>query len=268
MYLIHYMDNILYILPYRHKNQHRRKNLLLTLNWITKIKKILSDNYELRLDICVVEQDKEISNTVPTDQITHIFIHNDGIFNKGWAFNVVVKQFPQYSYYGFCDADIITSNIPYFCGQLVHHCVKLHTKAFRPFNNRFDTDISDMVLINTVDNVINIPQNGLTKHGGLSFASNMIFMNKETYDQIGGWDEFFNGWGRYDDFITYKLKVICQLNEVCVDIDAIHLWHPITLDFSLNQKNVYLYDKYTKYDKNNLIKLVGGNTGSPRKFDK
>ena len=99
----------------------------------------------------------------------------------------------------------------------------------------------------------------LQKHDGLSFASNMIVMDKETYERIGGWEESFKGWGRYDDFVTHKLNVICQQTGLYATCDAVHLWHPITLDFSLNPENVTLYDKYTKLSQSELLRQIETN---------
>lgn len=253
---------ILYVIPFRGKNLYRKKNLKIVLQWTIKVKEYLSDNYGIIMDIFVVEQDREPHDQTPKDRLTHLFLVNNGIFNKGWGFNTVVKQLPTYQYYGFADADIIIPNIDTFCDQIADHCVVNPKKAFRPFNDRLDATLSDCALINTLDDlIINFPviKGKLQKHGGLSFASNMIFMSKETYDSIGGWDEIFRGWGRYDDFITHKLSFICQCNGIYSPIEAVHLWHPVTLDYSLNSENVHLYDKYIKYSKNDLLKLIDVN---------
>jgi len=57
------------------------------------------------------------------------------------------------------------------------------------------------------------------------------------------------------------MSFICQCTGVYSPIDAIHLWHPITLDYSLaaSQDNIHFYDKYTKYSKNDLLKLIDTN---------
>lgn len=253
---------ILYVIPFRGKNLYRKKNLKIVLQWIIKAKEYLFNNYKITMDICVVEQDREPYDQTPKDRLTYLFLVNNGVFNKGWSFNTVVKQLPTYRYYGFADADIIVPNIETFCDQIVDHCVTNPKKAFRPFNDRLDITLSDCALINTIDDLmINFPviKSKLQKHEGLSFASNMIFMSKETYDLIGGWDETFRGWGRYDDFITHKLSFICQCNGIYSSIEAVHLWHPITLDYSLNPENVHLYDKYIKYSKNDVLKLIDAN---------
>jgi hypothetical protein len=254
---------ILYVIPFRAKNLYRRKNLKLVLQWIATSQEYLKTNYDVDMDICVVEQDHEPSDQVPKEHIHHIFLYNDGPFNKGWGFNTAIKQMPNYQYYGFGDADIIVPQIDIFCDQIVEHTMVNPIKAFRPFNDRLDTLVSDCNLINTYGDLANkfpLMKSNFIKHGGLSFASNMIFMSKETYETIGGWDEIFRGWGRYDDFVTHKLSFLCQCNGIYAPCEAIHLFHPITMDFQLNPENVHLYDKYTKSSKNDLLKLIESNS--------
>lgn len=253
---------IVYIIPIRGNNPYRKKNLKVVLEWILTVKDFLDDNYGVSLDICVIEQDHEPRIRIQNDKVTHYFLNNPGTFNKGWGFNVVVKQLPNYQYYGFADADIVVPEISVFCEQLVQHCVVVPQKVFRPFGDRLDTNLVDVSIINHPDDLVKMlstMQPKLTRHDGLSFASNMIFMNKETYDQIGGWEESFRGWGRYDDFITYKLSFLCQLNEVYSPNPAIHLWHPVTLDYSLSSDNVLLYDKYLACNRDDLLKVVEKN---------
>lgn len=256
---------ILYVIPFRAKNTYRKKNLKITIDWIVAAKDYLKDNFDVTLDILIVEQDREPYDQMPTSKISHLFLNNNSLLNKGWGFNVAVKQNPSYQYYGFCDADIVVPDLETFCDQVVEHTIITPKKAFRPFTDRLNTVLSDCSLFNTYTDVVtnfNAVKGKLPKHGGLSFASNMIFMSHETYDEIGGWDEMFRGWGRFDDFITHKLAMICQCSNIYSPIPAFHLWHPVSLDFSLNQDNVHLYDKYIKYNKTDLIKLVSTNRKS------
>ena len=62
-------------------------------------------------------------------------------------------------------------------------------------------------------------------------------LHDQTIETIGGWDEGFRGWGFYDDFITFKLETICQCRGNYATFDVIHLWHPITTDYSLPNDN-------------------------------
>jgi len=253
---------ILYIIPYRGKNLYRKKNLKIVLEWISLVREYLRDNYDIPLDIYVVEQDKEPNEHGPHDGYNYKFLNNSGTFNKGWCFNVIVKENPDYDYYCFGDADIVCPDIETFCEVIIDHTIVFPKPAFRPFTDRLDTLNNDRQLFSSFCDLIKIYtsiKTKLQKHGGLSFASNMIFLSKQTFDTIGGWDEIFKGWGRYDDFITFKLSAICGCNNMLSSDVAVHLWHPTTIDYSLNAENVYLYDKYIKLNRDDLIKMVENN---------
>lgn len=246
---------ILYIVPFRGKNIYRKKNIKIVLQWLSNVKKYLMNNYSVVFDVVVVEQDREPCDQLVKEGFEHVFISNTGLLNKGWSFNVVVKQYPDYQYYGFADADIIVPNLSFFGDQLVEHCIVTPKSAFRPFTDRLDTGLTQCTAINSYADLARVYPNikpELTKHGGLSFATNMIFMTKETYDEIGGWDECFRGWGRYDDYVSHKLNVITHCLGCYSSTEAVHLWHPVTIDFSLNPDNVQLYDRYTKFDSSSL----------------
>jgi hypothetical protein len=253
---------MLYVIPFRGKNLYRKKNLLITIQWFKNVKKYLLQNYELEIDLCVIEQDREPCGIVPKEDIESIFVVNDGTFNQGWSYNVVVKQKPNYQYYIFSNADIIVPDYETFCDQLTDHCVVNPKPAFRPFNDRLNFSMSDCQTINTCDDAIKTYHNiraKLLKHEGLSFASNMIVMSSEIYEQIGGWDEMFRGWGRFDDFITHKLTFLCQCQAIYSPVVAVHLWHPITNEYILGPDNVKLYEKYIKYSKVDLLNLIENN---------
>lgn len=265
---------ILYIIPFRARNIYRKKNIKIVLQWIQLVKKSLNDNFGITLDIHIVEQDTESYDQLPKENVSHTILHNSSMFNKGWSFNVIVKQHPDYTYYGFSDGDIIVPDVDYFCESLVENTTISPKQAFRPFTNRMDTSVSDCASINSYEDIVSqYPsiKTKLSKHGGLSFASNMIFISKDTLNTIGGWDESFRGWGRFDDFITHKLAFLCQIQGVYGTYDAVHLWHPITIDYSMNPENITLYDKYTKYGKSELLNHIetnSQNNGNPDLYKK
>src|SRR5438132_9754212 len=76
---------ILYIIPYRAVNQSRVRNLKMSLQWVLKIKQSF-ERSSVSFDILVIEQDQTRRICKWPPQIQTMFIHNKGIFNKGWAF--------------------------------------------------------------------------------------------------------------------------------------------------------------------------------------
>ena len=65
--------NLLCVIPFRGKNLYRKKNIKLVLQWLVLAKDYLKSNYEINMDLCVVEQDRESYDQLPKDQVTHLF---------------------------------------------------------------------------------------------------------------------------------------------------------------------------------------------------
>lgn len=262
---------LLYVIAYRARNIYRKKNLHYVLEWIKSVKKQI-DQKKLVLDILIVDQESTQPIEPPSTEFHIIQLINVGLFNKGWGFNVAVKQYPSYDYYAFADADIIIPDVPMLCGELIEHCVNDPKPAFRPFNDRMDTETMTMQQCTGLDHLLKQHLDDklkLTKHLGLSFAANLIVMTRKIFEEIGGWDESFRGWGRYDDFLAHKLAIISQCSTILSPTPAIHLWHPITLDFSLNRENIQLYDKYITYSRDDLVQLINSkyaSNGDPQRF--
>lgn len=275
------MKDILYIICHRHRNHDRTRNLYVTLSWIKLVAQQLfklSNGY-ISLDVLVVEQDNSIKfNHELFPWVKYQFIHNDGIFNKGWGFNVGYQLFPKYSYYAFADNDLICPDIDKFCNLISHH-IKHKTKAFRPFSQCLDTthsqmdkifsdalttELSDSNTYNKItETLFKLYEKGkldLTNRQGINLAGGLVFIKRRVFRNINGWDENFKGWGRHDDFMTHTLLLLGECENIYGNVPFLHLWHPITLDFSLNQEAVLLYDRLIKLDKQQLKQVLDDNT--------
>jgi hypothetical protein len=259
------MTTVLYIIAHRSANQYREKNLNITLEWIDKVKKNFDNlsNKNLIFDIIIVEQDNtQRFNIQPWKHLVkYLWIFNSGSFNKGWAFNVTVKKYPNYNYYIFADNDLIFPNINGFCYQIIKNCLDKPQKGFRLFTQCLD--ISEQSLCNcqtlTLNDVIEkyynnqlISENRI----GLTFAGGMIAISRDLYFKVGGWDEEFDGWGRHDDFMTFKLLILGRCNPLICPLPVLHLWHPITDDFRLEQKTIDLYNRCINLTKEQLYERI------------
>ncbi len=267
------MVSILYIITYRECNHYRRKNLSYIYDWIKFVKTKLENTKQIIFDILVVDQNISENNKITNNyEDKYLFLYNKSVFNKGWSFNCAVNKYPNYTYYAFADADMLIPDIESFCKEIIEHCYENPKKSFRPFNSRFDTTLLDMQKHNNLNDIIlsfDAKTIHLTEHKGLSLASNIIFICNEIYNEVGGWDEQFRGWGRYDDFLGYKLIRISECETILSPLKAIHLWHPITLDFSLKQETINLYDKFIKYTHEQLVELIKTNiktNSNPNKY--
>jgi hypothetical protein len=264
---------ILYILTYRARNQYRIKNLGIVLQWLETVKNHLNKvDYKIQFDILIVEQDKETRINGVSDQVKTLFVQNNEPFNKGWSFNVIFKKYQDYDYYICSDADIIIPNVSLFCEEIKVHCVDEPKMAYRPFKKRMDMSVNDIKKCHSYSDIVSFAESSqlhLTEHHGLSFAGNLICLSNKMYSIIGGWEEQFSGWGRSDDFLSHKLDHIGLCEQIVGTTEAIHLWHPVTSDFSLKPNTIQLYDKLTSYDDIQLLEIVNKtkeSIGNPNKY--
>jgi len=97
--------------------------------------KYLKENYDISMDIFIVEQDREPYDQMPKENLTHLFIQNPVLSTKG-VFQCFVKQQSSYQYYGFADADIIIPAVDSFCDQIAEHTV-IKPRSIQTFTDRW-----------------------------------------------------------------------------------------------------------------------------------
>lgn len=202
---------ISYVIAYRESSLDRLRNLELVLKWIS--------SYEEDLDVIVVEQDYE-----PKLQLTGkfrfpvhtIFVRNNGLFNKSWAFNVGVK-FCKSDIIFFGDGDLLVNKSSF--KSAVKLLKNKKYQVVRPFMSCLDLDQATTESLNTEQ----LTFKGRPTREGLSICGGLTGFIKEALDQIRGWDERFEGWGGEDDYQSAKVKAwlkYCSLNGM-----ALHLHH-------------------------------------------
>ncbi len=59
----------------------------------------------------------------------------------------------------------------------------------------------------------------------MSFCGGLFLMRRGTYEDLGGFDERFLGWGGEDDAMTSKLSRLVKCSGVARNQIAYHLWH-------------------------------------------
>lgn len=66
----------------------------------------------------------------------------------------------------------------------------------------------------------------------------MIVMHRNMYEDIGGYDERFRGWGYEDDAFGYVLDALYGKPNRFDEFDVIHLWHPHPPETNFGQPNI------------------------------
>lgn len=265
------MKRVLYVIPHRARTYERQRNLEYCLQWLAKIKTSCAE--KCVFDILVVEQDEECRFTPPAG-VNHLFLKNKGIFNKCWAFNVAHLQFENYDYYAFGDNDIIVPDIEDFVTHLIKHCEESPKKVYQPYRELYQSLQADLQNCESYEEFSQRLSTGDVKTtacwSGLNLAGGLVVIAKDTLNQVNGWDEDFEGWGRHDDFMTHKLEKFLKCDPIRAPSLAVHLWHPIQPDFKLNQSAVDLFDKllqFTNDEMQNYIDEKRGLIGNVKKYE-
>lgn len=216
-----------YIIGYR-KNNEREKNLNIVLQYISKFN---IDNFE----IILVEQDKDskINFELPKN-CKHIFVFNDGNFNRSWGFNVGSK-FSKFEKIVFADSDLLIKleDLKFCLDKLDYF------DCINPKGKVLNLDKSEEDFINPKKFV---------ERGGTNFSGGICLFKKEKFNLINCWDEKIEGWGGEDDLMTYKInKMLCEKTISQYNFTIIHLFHEGIKVVPKNEKYYQENLKHLKY---------------------
>jgi GT2 family glycosyltransferase len=239
------------IISYKESGEDRRNNLKRLLNYLSWL---LNPDTE----IVIVEQDTEsridwLDKIKKHEQIKHVFVKNEGIFNKGWGYNIGVKE-SEGNYLVFNDSDMF---------------VKLETYRFalgllsqfdvvNPYKNIYYLDEENTEKY--VSNNYNVGIVTINKPTPVYVISGGIFMmRKDKYLQIKGFDEDCYGYGHEDDILDVKIKKMGLSVQTLNDF-AIHIHHQgITKNddyYSFQNVNKILYNEYVEMNEIELRKKI------------
>jgi hypothetical protein len=257
---------IAYIVGHRNSNDpNRLKNLLFVLKWLDILKKILI-KHNIILKIVVVEQDDfpKIKGMYDLETVTHIFVYNPELFNRGWGFNVGFKTVNA-DYYFFADNDIILEVrdiINVFLKCFKYEAVKPYFKIFDSTKEHIESSI-----FNTINEKNNEKWEKLfqqRKH--TCFGGGIVGLSKKAVYVVSGWDERFRGRGWEDYAFTAKLKLFLY-SRFSFKYTALHLWHELE-DPCIKKNNFELIKKYQSYDVHDYLKQIESaeNFGCPLKY--
>lgn len=203
-----------YIVGHRGDGE-RLENLLFTIKYISQI--------DLIDEIIIVEQsnsDSVLSKLNLPQKCKHIFLSHsfNWFYNRSWGFNVGYRH-SLGDYLIFSDNDIFM-NLEDLTSSL-KDCKNYD--AVNPYSKIIDTTSSEAkAIIETgIANVTN-----RSSRGGVNFAGGMCMFSRSAFEQIGGWDERFVGWGGEDEALCHKISKILQKDRYkTLDFTSFHLYH-------------------------------------------
>lgn len=198
------VDKVSYIIGFRESNAERLQALQFVL------RRIRRDFPEM--EVLVIEQDKNSKISFdPILKINHVFIFNEGLYNRSWAFNCAVKNTKK-EFFCFADADIILEKEGFL------KCVNA-LDSFDACTPNKET-ITNVAIDEDAPNQLRI----LNQRKLYSFAGGMLFITKLAFDKIGGWDERFEGWGGEDNAMSHL--IYNRLKSKTFGLTSYHIDHP------------------------------------------
>ena len=239
------------IISYKESGEDRKNNLKRLLNYLSWL---LTPDFE----IVLVEQDTEskidwLNEIKKHEYINHVFVKNDGIFNKGWGYNIGVKE-SKGDYLIFNDSDMFIKLDSYnFALNLLNQF-----DVVNPYKAIYylDTENTEKFInMNYNFGIINInkPLSVFVITGGI------FLMKKNKYLEIKGFDEDCYGYGHEDDILDVKIKKM-GLSIQTINDSAIHIYHQgITKNddyYSFQNVNKMLFNQYIEMDKIQLKKKI------------
>ncbi len=222
--------SLAYILTYRDDGSaERRLNLAAVLAWVSTLPDV---------EVVVVEQATRPSPAFERPaNVQWIFCANPGPFNKGWGLNVGAAACSS-PMLAFGDADVICVDAwPRAVQQLRHSA----TPIVKPYRHIVDLTPDESARVRAGEWHLRPqrPPSALPNREAqgeyVVFAGGLFLLQRSVFEQVGGFDERFLGWGGEDDAMTLRLMASgFPLIEVGT-APALHLWHPRSADTTVAQ---------------------------------
>ena len=232
------------ILSYKEENQRDKINLKKLLDYLSWI-------LNVQTELIIVEQGSvskiDWLDEVKKNQfIRHIFIKNDLLFNKGWGYNIGVKEAKG-------DYIIIHDINSYLKLQSYNSCVHLLNRfdIVNPYKRLYNLNEQDSDKFFSINYNFNVAIN--KKPNNVNDISDSIFMiRKDKYLYLKGFSETFNS--HYYQKLAFDSKInkldisVNYVNDVMLQI------YEEKVEYITNDK--YLYYLYNDLEVDELIELL------------
>ena len=230
------------IISFKQSDNDRGRNLRKLLPYLSSL--------ALDKEIIVVEQDSEskmdwLAGMEESKTVKHIFIKNNGIFNKGAGYNVGVRE-SRGEYLMFSDVDLFMKPSAYL-NMLPPLSLSSIVKPYTELYYLDKTD-SELFLSSDCDMDIVHREGIVSKHIYPSVISGGIFaIGREAFFTLNGFDERCAGYGYEDDILDTKIRragfKVENISDYCI-----HIYHDSIRD-GLNKGDEY----YSRFEQNKKL---------------
>ena len=208
------MQKISYIITHRSSCPYRIINLYGVTDYLLK--------NNPNIEIIVVEQDSKPSNIKLPALIKHYFVYNDGLFNRSWGFNVGFTH-ASHDVLVFGDNDVILQ--PSAIIESAKQCLTYGTTSPYPKGAIIDLSLEATQLFLSVPSLERAYRENKNNSRVGPYAGGALFMTREAFNTVGGWEERIKGWGGEDDHMTIKINTLLQQTHEIKSAFALHLYH-------------------------------------------
>jgi glycosyltransferase involved in cell wall biosynthesis len=205
----------------------------------------LQDLQRWRYRVVVVEQDRapQLEKTLAPLCDRYIFAYNPGPYNRGWAFNIgAALAGGNTGTLCLIDADFLVQ--PDFLSRGLRSVQDGH-RALLPYSKVIYMD--EVSTRRAIEARFNDPLKPLDVKGyqGRVFTTSQggsMWVEAALYQEIGGYEERFRGWGREDREFWHRLSRATAISRL--DESMLHLNHPSpAMTDRWAQANQKLYDQ-------------------------
>jgi predicted glycosyltransferase involved in capsule biosynthesis len=241
------------VTTFRGNGGARERNLAAVLDWLRPIPEA---------EIIVVEQDCQPSMeaALAARGISYCFAFNPGPFNKSWGLNVGFRHC-RAEVVVFADADLILNR------NALESSIALCRSEFdavKPYDRLIDLTLEETQQVLTGQHLVREYRSGEKPNREgigefICFCGGLFVVRREVFEELGGFDERFTGWGGEDDAMTIKLQTLLSSTHVIAGQTAWHLWHERQRDSSifrsLYRKNCGLLHQYRRMGKSRMMTI-------------
>jgi hypothetical protein len=219
-----------YVLTFRDDGRiERRLNLAAVLGWVSTLPDVRA---------LVIEQAARPSPTFNRpENVDWVFCPNPGPFNKGWGLNVGARV-SRSPWLAFGDADVVCADGWLQAVRQLRHSA---TPIVKPYRQIVDLTPEESAAVRAGDwhlrprRSAGALPNREAQGEYVVFAGGLFLLHRDVFEQVGGFDERFLGWGGEDDAMTLRLMASgFPLVEVG-NTPALHLWHPRSAETTVAQ---------------------------------
>lgn len=222
-------------------DNNRLDNLNFLLEWIDY-------HYDDMFDVLLVEQgtEKKLSDSIIKKYsfLRYEFLYNPKEYNRGWGYNVAVKEFCSDSdVVGLLDTDVLTGSN--FVAE-VRDCLLGKYDVVSPYQNVYYTDEAEAKKIISSKSLSHLKDPAKIKNP-VTITGGVVLFRKSTYMELKGFEQYI-GYGCEDRALDVMLLSLVEKERIKISqYSYVHLFHETDKVARKNFKGIYkhLVDNYS-----------------------